>query len=213
MGIFLSFCVAPNRISAAQWEGVYQEALQIVGHCDLMDRIVSERSGVRFVFARKTAERDLWERGPGILVCGTMASGYNMEYFDLFRNLEHNFSAKNVEDNGADILFDGLFTEWDPKDPDIPQPSGVYELWGDKTQGKPGHIPLLAIACLFADRFCIIKTSIRRCLRTGGWICFCSGSGSKQIASRYIERFCTRITLGWSGRSRPSGEAPAGAAG
>lgn len=153
MGIFLSFRVAPRRISPAQWEDVYQEALQIVDHCDLMDRIFTERNGSQFVFARKTAERELWDRGLGILVCGTMASGCNMEYFDLFRNLEHNIRSEPEEDNGADILLDGLFTEWDSKDPDIPQPSGIYELWGNKTQGKPGHIPLLAIACLFADRF------------------------------------------------------------
>ena len=177
MGIFLSFRIAPHRIQAAQWEETYQEALQIVDHFDLMDRVFTQRNGRRFVFARKTAERDLGEKGLGIQVCGTMDSGFNTEEFFLFRNLECYRGPEAVEDNGADILLD----DWYPKDADIPQPPGVRELWGNKTQGEPAHIPLLAIACLFADRF-------PDAVMVGGDITMGQCRKAVELVNRYLER-------------------------
>lgn len=107
-----------------------------------------DRNGHQYAAARKTAERDFPEDGPGICVCGTMASGFDMEEFYLFRRKPRCCNT-NKPDNGADVLFE----DWYPEDPDIPTPTGTRWIWGAKTQGRPGHIPLLAIACLFADRF------------------------------------------------------------
>lgn len=148
MGIFLSLTVYPERISEDQWEKTYEEALRIADRSDFLDRVFLERNGRRYAAARKTAERVFPEDGPGTCVCGTMASGFDMEEFYLFR---HKPNCRNIDkpDNGADILF----ADWYLEDPDIPVPTGTQEIWGNKTQGRPGHIPLLAIACLFADRF------------------------------------------------------------
>ena len=148
MGIFLNLTVYPERIPEDRWEEVYEETLHIVDRSDFLDRVFMERNGHRYVAARKTAERDFPEDGPGICVCGTMTSGFDMEEFYLFRQKPRRRGA-DKPDNGADILF----ADWYPEDPDIPVPAGAQELWGNKTQGRPGHIPLLAIACLFADRF------------------------------------------------------------
>ncbi len=174
MGVFLNFILAPQRIAPARWEETYQEALQIVNGCDLMDRVITQRSGTRFVFARKTAERDLSGR-LGFQVCGSMTSGSDMEGFRLFRDLERCSDAD--QDNGADILFAGRYLE----DPDIPNPSYIRELWGNKTQGKPGHIPLLAIACLFADRF-------PEAVKIGGDITAGQCRAAVRLANRYLDR-------------------------
>lgn len=77
-----------------------------------------------------------------------MASGFDMEEFYLFRR-KPRCRDTDKPDNGADILF----ADWYPEDLDLPVPTGTQEIWGSKTQGRPGHIPLLAVACLFADRF------------------------------------------------------------
>lgn len=175
MGVFLDFKLAAQRISPTQWEETYQEALQIVDGCDLMDCIVAERSSTRFVFARKTAERVLSGQR-GFQVCGTMNSGFNMEAFLLFRDLDYYRRPDAGGDNGADILFDS----WYPQDPDIPEPVGVCELWGNKTQGKPGHIPLLAIACLFADRF-------PEAVKIGGDITAGQCRAAVQLANQYLD--------------------------
>ena len=177
MGVFLSFRIAPHRIPAAQWEETYQEALGTVDHFNLMDLVFTQRNGSRFMFTKKTAERDLGKGKLGIKVCGTMDSGFNTEEFLLFRNLECYRSSKAVEDNGADILLD----DWYPEDSDTPQPPGVRELWGNKTQGKPAHIPLLAIGCLFADRF-------PDAVRVGGDITMGQCRKAVELANRYLER-------------------------
>lgn len=148
MGIFLNLTVSPDRIPEDQWEKTYEEALRIADGSDLLDCVSLERNGCRYAAARKTAERVFPEEGPGICVCGTMASGPDMEEFFLFRR-KPRCCGVGAPDNGADILFE----DWYPQDPDIPVPTGTCSLWGEKTQGRPGHIPLLAIACLFADRF------------------------------------------------------------
>ena len=77
-----------------------------------------------------------------------MDSGSDMEEFHLFRH-KPRCRGTDQMDNGADILFE----DWHSDDPDIPTPTGAQTIWNNKTQGRPGHIPLLAIACLFADRF------------------------------------------------------------
>lgn len=153
MGIFINFTLAPSRISPSGWEKTYEDALKIADKCNLMDKIITERNGVKYAFSRKTAERDVFGKGLGICVVGTTESGYDMEDFSLYRSLDYYWKAiGDKEDNGADILFyDALHGE--PEDAAIPCPSPVRNLWGGKTQGSPGHIPLLAIACLFADRF------------------------------------------------------------
>ena len=148
MGIFLNLTAYPQRIPEDRWEKTYEEALRIVDRSDFLDRIFLERNGRRYVAARKTAERVFPDKGPGICVCGTMASGFDMEEFHLFRR-KPCCRDTDKPDNGADILFE----DWYPEDSDIPTPTGACWIWGAKTQGRPGHIPLLAIACLFADRF------------------------------------------------------------
>lgn len=148
MGIFLNMAVSPDRIPEDQWEEAYEDALRIVDRCDLLDRVVLERNGQNYAAARKTAERDFPGEGLGIHVCGTMDSGYNMEDFYLYRRRPR-CRGTDQPDNGADILFHGWYSE----DPRIPTPTGAQVIWDSKTQGRAGHIPLLAVACLFADRF------------------------------------------------------------
>ena len=156
MGIFLNFSLAPTRISSSDWEKTYENALIIADKCGLLDKIISERNGVDYAFARKTAERIVYGKGAGICTYGTMDSGYNMEDFALFRSLDYYQKelgeGDGAEDNGDDILFCGWYTG-ESDDSLIPIPNQAGDIWGGKTQGEPGHIPLLAIACLFADRF------------------------------------------------------------
>ena len=155
MGIYLNFAIAPFRISPSEWERTYEDALQIADKCNLLDQIVTERNGIEYVFARKTAERKLYS-GLGFHTLGTMDSGCNMEDFSLYRSLQAYRDAMDKDgkqtDNGVDILFDKWYTG-DPEDKEMPRPNLVAHIWDGKTQGRPGHMALLTIACLFADRF------------------------------------------------------------
>lgn len=149
MGIFLGFSIAPERITQKEWEKAYEQALIIAGKCDLMDKVVSQRNGIPYAFAKKTAERELRSGELGFLVCGTMTSGYNMEEFCLYRKLDDNCPKDRKPDNKEDILINDCQNSVDG----IRENPGVYYRWGGKTQGREGHLPLLAIACLLADRF------------------------------------------------------------
>lgn len=88
MGIFLNFTLAPTRISPSEWEQTYEDALKIADKCDLLDKIIAERNGVRYAFSRKTTERIVYDKGLGFAAYGTLTSGYNMEDFALFRSLD-----------------------------------------------------------------------------------------------------------------------------
>ena len=149
MGIFLGFSIAPDRIAQDEWEKSYEQALVIADKCNLMDKVITQRNGVRYAFARKTAERELRSGELGFLVCGTMSSGYNMEEFVLYRELDQNFPQNRGKDNNMDILLNDCQNSVDG----LPSNPGIYYLWGGKTQGREGHLPLLAIACLLADQF------------------------------------------------------------
>lgn len=176
MGIFLHFTVSPGRIPEDQWERVYEEALRIVDRSNLLDRVVLERNGQRYTAGRKTAERDFAGDGPGVHICGTMDSGCDMESFYLFRRKPCCRRTADSE-QGADIIFE----DWYPEDPDIPAPPDTYTVWSGKTQGRPGHIPLLAIACLFADRF-------PEAVKISGDITAGQCRAAVRLANQYLER-------------------------
>ena len=179
MGIFLEFEIAPYRIDAEEWENVYEDALRIIDRCDLLDRIVSTRNGLRYAFARKSAERE-WKDGRlGVLVCGTMASGFDMEDFLLCRELER-YRQDAVQDSGeGDVLFCRWYSE--DKEEDVPTPVDTVCIWGSKTQGRPGHIPLLAVMCLFADRF-------PEAVYIGGDISAGQCRAAVRLANQYLDR-------------------------
>ncbi len=152
MGVYLNLKIAPKRISPSRWESVYEEALQIIDRFEFMDRICLQRNGLNYPVARKSAERNLFGKGLGVYICGTMVSGFDMEDFTLHRNLEYYQKwVKSEEDDGVDIIFANYYPESD--NDEIIIPDCVCNVWGGKTQGCLGHIPLLGIACLFADRF------------------------------------------------------------
>lgn len=155
MGIFLNFTLAPTRISPSEWEQTYEDALKIADKCDLLDKIIAERNGVRYAFSRKTTERIVYDKGLGFAAYGTLTSGYNMEDFALFRSLDfyqNELNKPEDPDNGVDILLENWYSD-DVGDFKIPRPNHAENIWGGKTQGDPAHMVLLAIACLFADRF------------------------------------------------------------
>lgn len=155
MGIFLNFTLAPTRISPTDWEQTYESALKIADKCNLLDKIIEERNGVKYAFSRKTAERIVYDKGLGFVAYGTLTSGYNMEDFAIFRSLDlyrKELSEPEEPDNGADVLFKDWYCD-DAGDFKIPRPNHAENIWGGKTQGDPAHMVLLAIACLFADCF------------------------------------------------------------
>lgn len=148
MGIFLRMEIAPDRIGESAWEKTYEEALRIVDCADFMDTVTLTQNGIDYTAARKSAERRLYSGELGFRVIGTMDSGANMEDFCLTRAKPAPLRCSDDTDNAVDILFARF---WD--DNQIPTPNRIVCLWDSKTQGAPGHIPLLAVACLFADRF------------------------------------------------------------
>lgn len=145
MGVFINLHIIPNRIDPEDWRAVYRETLTLIHAFPFLSRVRGEDG---FPYAARTTEtKDLADGCTGWYVDGDMRNGSNMESYQLVEDIQNYQQRENGEDNGYDILLDGLY------DLEVGHPQCSINIWGNKTQGEPAHIFLLAIACLICDRF------------------------------------------------------------
>ena len=142
MGVYLYLSIVPNRISADQWHGVYQETLTLLEQFPFLDKFQAENG---LWYAIQSRHRDDLFSGEcgGWRSFGDMVHGSDTESFYLADDINH--YAVKEPDNGADILF----VATNDIDADTPP---IRRIWADKTQGNASHIYLLAIACLICHR-------------------------------------------------------------
>ncbi|MBI4860553.1 MAG: hypothetical protein HY815_09865 [Candidatus Riflebacteria bacterium] len=133
MGICVTLDIVPNRIDPHQWSAIYDEVLGLLKRHPLGLTGISRREigGVRLPVYTRAIERDRsnpkrrhWH------VVGDATTRKAAASQCMYRDLGHYPSCGDVEDI---LLFDH----------DHERPTCVF---GDKTQGHPYHIPLLAAA-------------------------------------------------------------------
>lgn len=158
MGVFITMDIIPSRIDAEKWKAVFNETVKILNYGRL------SRYGVKMIDGHKVyctylsgredlrypAKRTDKEPEYGWKVTGDMLTGDNMEDFALHEDLAW-YGHQDMEDNGADIALAYLFEE-DAKELGIVVPDTRW-VWDAKTQGRRGHMFLLAIGCLVNDAF------------------------------------------------------------
>ena len=102
MGVYLYLSIVPNRISADQWHGVYQETLTLLEQFPFLDKFQAENG---LWYAIQSRHRDDLFSGEcgGWRSFGDMVHGSDTESFYLADDINH--YAVKEPDNGADILF------------------------------------------------------------------------------------------------------------
>ncbi|MGP9765850.1 hypothetical protein ACT3UM_08980 [Halomonas sp. AOP13-D3-9] len=153
MGLHIHLTVQLPSIDAAAWEATYEESLLLLRRfpSPLLRFEACEVSGhhryrlTDEIIRDPGTEQERWE------ISGDRESGRRAESFCLSRHLHHYFRQQlsrkpNPEGFGVDVLW--------ADEQDISYPEGMgTELFGNKTQGYPYHLALLAVGILLENRF------------------------------------------------------------
>ncbi|MDD5833458.1 MAG: hypothetical protein PUC98_08270, partial [Clostridiales bacterium] len=154
MGIYIDLLVS-RSVTKNEWESVYEEALELVRQLPLAEYRRTSIHGVDTYCLVRTDERtDRLERdGHEVVKCGWRTSGdYETMHSGESYYLPRTLTGEDDPDPEAGDAILGAFPayldyEWEDK-----KYSGVYRLWGNKTQGEPYHMYLLAVAALIESR-------------------------------------------------------------
>jgi hypothetical protein len=150
MGIFIQLHIAPERIEPKAWKDVYKESLQIVKAFPFLMRVQGEDGCYYAKRSEHTKNLDKGYSGWGS--DGDMRDGPNTEYYQLIDDIQYyreRCGRYGVEDSAGEVLLDALRDG----SGEGRYPQQTIDIWGNKSQGKLSHIPLLAVACLICDRF------------------------------------------------------------
>ena len=153
MGIFIHMNISKS-VTKREWKNVYEETLQLVKNFPLAERRKVMCKGIETICLVPTVEREEtygWNhenKRKGWFADGDDETLHTAERYSLYREL---IKGNSVDVNAGDALLGALpaYLNYDWEDPRC---SHTYSIWGDKTQGEPYHMYLLAIACLIEGR-------------------------------------------------------------
>jgi hypothetical protein len=153
MGIFIHLEISKS-ITKPEWEAVYEETLQLIKNLPLAERRKVDIHGVDTICLVKTEEHTfppLWgnhEERWGWKADGDLETLKSVEEYFLPRDL---IGDNVVEEDAGDAMLGDcpayLNHDWNDA-----RFTHVYRKWGNKTQGEPYHMYLLAVACLIEAR-------------------------------------------------------------
>lgn len=153
MGINIHLSIS-DSLTQEEWETVYEETLQLVQTFPLADVRSVPIKGIpvhSLVPTREQKEIGRWNRGKidlGWSAVGDYETMMTAEDYYLPRKLvDDRKTVPDGKDALLGIICDDMDEDWD----DSPYKK-FYALWRNKTQGRPYHLYLLAIACLIQAR-------------------------------------------------------------
>lgn len=147
MGLFIHLYLNPKGISPEEWERVYQESLTLLRSFPApLIRLKREEIGSkkRFVYTSDVI-CDAGTQDEHWMVIGDLVSLQHAEDFRLYRYPETQFKHGG-KGNDLDVL-------WADADSLNYVDGNGINLFGNKTQGYPYHLAILAVAILFEIRF------------------------------------------------------------
>ncbi len=153
MGIFIHLDISKS-ITNDEWSKVYEESKLLaqafeLGDCQKVN--IHGQNVYCMVRSKEKIEKDYWSKKTykGWETCGDCVTMRCAENAFVPEKIVK--EGKIVEPEAGDAILGELpaYLDYSYEDDKY---SHVYRLWGNKTQGEPYHLFLLAIACLFEDR-------------------------------------------------------------
>ena len=148
MGIYIHLALAPS-ITPEEWKPVYEESLILAKALPLAEYGEAEIDGIPIICLTKTGERETSPRGENTLGWSATGDYESMKYAENYY-LSRKFIAEEIE-YCEDVMFEMLPHLLEYYDDDE-RFHFVYRIWNNKTQGRPYHMYLLAIACMIEFR-------------------------------------------------------------
>lgn len=152
MGIFIHLNISKS-VTKKEWERVYEETLLLAKKLPFAEKRSVKCNGIDTICLTPTEEHEHnygWNGEKtriGWNAVGDYETLHTAEDYFLPRDL---VADNKVETDAGDALLGSV-----PSDilgDDDWEYNSVYNLWGNKTQGEPYHMYLLAIACLIEER-------------------------------------------------------------
>ena len=153
MGIFIHMEISAS-VTKEEWEKVYEETLQLIKSMPLADKRKVPIHGIDTVCLVPTKEREEtygWndeKQKLGWRTIGDYEYMHTAEDYYLPRDL---VKDNEVDTDAGDAMYGAfpVYMSYSWKDPKC---NRTYSIWGNKTQGEPYHMYLLAVACLIEAR-------------------------------------------------------------
>lgn len=145
MGIFIHLVISEN-IKKDEWLRVYEESLKLVKAFPFYEMAARNYYGEKLYCAVPTEERE-WLDRMGWHTIGDYQTLRSAEDYFLPRDL----GRDDYDGELTDALM-GLAPAYCGFDWEDERCNQFYNLWGNKTQGEPYHMYLLAIACMLESR-------------------------------------------------------------
>ena len=153
MGISIHISIS-HSVTKEEWTAVYLETLRLVEVFPFAERRKVSVRGIDTVClvpTRERKERYGWNNEK--IRTGWFADG---DYESLCTAEEYYLPGDLITDDtydpdAPDAMF-GMLPAYLPYEWKDPRFQSCYDLWGEKTQGEPYHMYLLAVACLIESR-------------------------------------------------------------
>ncbi|CAK0769996.1 conserved hypothetical protein [Gammaproteobacteria bacterium] len=149
MGLFINLTAQLNRIEPLDWEAAYRDSLVLLQHfpATLVRHDSQKVGGHRRYFSTDKIIRDPSGEDECWSISGDRDSGRDAEEFSLHRYIHRQPGYDSAKTPDVDVLWAG------EKAIDYRDGGRGINLFGNKTQGYPYHLALLAVAALFEHRF------------------------------------------------------------
>ena len=153
MGISIHISIS-HSVTKEEWTAVYLETLRLVEAFPFAERRKVSVRGIDTVClvpTRERKERYGWNNEKirtGWFADGDYESLCTAEEYYLPRDL---ITDDTYDLDAPDAMF-GMLPAYLPYEWKDPRFQRCYDLWGEKTQGEPYHMYLLAVACLIESR-------------------------------------------------------------
>lgn len=153
MGININLYISKS-VTKQEWKQVYEESLQLAKAFHLADLKITNIKGIETYCLVSSCECEkprIWEKDHKEIGWSTVGD------YETLRIAEEYFTPRNLIDdneydiNAGDAILAAISTYEEIEECDIGAEQ-VYYLWGNKTQGRPYHMFLLAIACMIVSR-------------------------------------------------------------
>lgn len=150
MGIFIYLEISKS-VTEEEWHRVYEESLALVKAFPLAERGTVFYAGQQIVCAVRTQEREMrYHSGTKRGWCAEMDYD-TLNGAEEYLLLKDFVDGEEIDSDAGDaimgVLANHIDCGWKQENS-----KRTYSLWDAKTQGKPYHMYLLAIACMIEDR-------------------------------------------------------------
>lgn len=153
MGIFIRLSISKS-VTKEEWKKVYEETLQLIKNFPFAERRkikIHDIDTICLIRTEEQEDRDEWNPNKTKIGWNTIGDYDNMHVAENYYLPRDIVEDNKAEPDAGDAMLQAIsvYINFDLEDERFHH---TYNIWGNKTQGEPYHIYLLAVAALIEAR-------------------------------------------------------------